>query len=550
MKTSLPILVILSMLTPSQSVIAADYTIDTDVTTTNGGNTLDGNDTLTITSSGSISTSGAAAVLGTNSNTVNNDGSITAVNGHGFELDEYSVANNSGTINVSGTRKSGIYIKKHGSANNSGTILTSGERGHGINIDNYSSANNSGTILTSGEIAYGIYMNNHATLINSGSINTSGDKAHGIYVWQYSSVTNSGTITTSGDEAHGIKLDVYNTAINTGTITTSGSSSNGVVMRGDTTFSNFGSVKVSGTNSYALGTDRAESITINNSGSVEATNTGSYAIYNDDAELADTTLNLKTGSTILGTIDLGNAGGDIDIVNIYGGSPSARLTILNAEQINLYGAGIVNGTTVTTVDATVPTAQGLASANLSNSVHGTVNQRMAYKPSLQPVQVASLGLSSGVLLQQNEPTAWAQAFGGKRERDADGDVMAYGHSHYGVNFGYELDVQDRRVGLMAGFARSKVESDITSFDTETDNFYIGGYGHFDLGSVNLTASLIGGYNNYDHKRYVFDNINGLETASSDFDGTFLSPSVTVSAAYPLRDGFELRPSLNLAYNIA
>ncbi|MCP3670158.1 MAG: hypothetical protein GY814_06940 [Gammaproteobacteria bacterium] len=42
MKNSLPILVMLSMLALSQGVMATDFTINTDVTTTNGGNTLDG----------------------------------------------------------------------------------------------------------------------------------------------------------------------------------------------------------------------------------------------------------------------------------------------------------------------------------------------------------------------------------------------------------------------------------------------------------------------------------------------------------------------------
>ncbi len=262
------------------------------------------------------------------------------------------------------------------------------------------------------------------------------------------------------------------------------------------------------------------------------------------------TLNLYAGSNISGAINLDSAGADVagDIVNIYGGN--STLTVAGADTVNLHGGGIVSGTTITAVDVTAPAALGVASASLSNSVHSTVSQRMAYKPPLQPVQVASLTLSPGMLFQERKPVAWIQAFGGKRERDEDDDIMAYEHGHYGVNIGYEWDAQQRRVGLMAGFAGSDVESDITSFETEANSFFVGGYGHFNLGSVNLTASLIGGYSDYDNKRYVYDNINGLETASADFDGIFLSPSVTLSAGYLLKDDYELRPSFSLAYNVA
>ncbi len=571
------------MLALSQCVIAADYTIDTDVTTTNGGNTLDGNDSLTVTESGSITTNGTRGVETTGmNNTVANFGSVTTLTDSEAGIhaaDDNNTFSNYGSVTTQGNFSEALYVESsNNTVNNFDSISTQGNDSFGIYAEgSNNTVDNSGSISTEGEEAHGIYAEgSNNTVNNSGSINTEGDDAFGIYLESNSNkATNTGIITTSGDRSDGIYSDSDNAVItNSGTISTSGDRADGIFSEGaNTTITNSGLIYSAQDDGVQID-NGADNVVIINSGTIislqetaiqisDAPNTvinNSGVISGNSAILggADMTLNLSAGSRVLGTIDLDDDGSDVsgDTVNIYGGSPSAQTTFTSvfagpgAGAINLYGAGIINGTTVTTVDATIPTAQGLASAGLSNSVHGTINQRMAYKPSLQPVQVASLGLSSGDLFQQNEPTAWAQAFGGKRERDAEGDVMAYDHSHYGVNFGYEWDVQDRRVGLMAGFARSDVESDITSFDTETDSFYVGGYGHFDLGSINLTASLIGGYSDYDHKRYVFDNENGLETANSDFDGTFLSPSVTVSAAYPLKDGFELRPSLNLAYNIA
>jgi len=41
-----------------------------------------------------------------------------------------------------------------------------------------------------------------------------------------------------------------------------------------------------------------------------------------------------------------------------------------------------------------------------------------------------------MLFQQREPTGWVQDFGGKRDYEASGSIMAYDHKHYGFNVGY------------------------------------------------------------------------------------------------------------------
>ncbi len=155
-----------------------------------------------------------------------------------------------------------------------------------------------------------------------------------------------------------------------------------------------GTISVTGEDSYGVAFSN-NSNTVNNAGLISATGTGTpYAIGMRD----NSTLNLLSGSRIIGPIDLDESTTDTnDTVSIYGGSPSAQTTFTGADTINFYGSGIVNGTTVTTVDPTINTAQGLAIATLSNSVHRTIAQRMAYKPPLQPVQLASLTLSPGML---------------------------------------------------------------------------------------------------------------------------------------------------------
>ena len=103
---------------------------------------------------------------------------------------------------------------------------------------------------------------------------------------------------------------------------------------------------------------------------------------------------------------------------------------------------------------------------------------------------------------------------------------------------------------MAGYAHSDVETDITSIDTDTDSFFAGAYGQYYFGSVNLAVALMGGYEDHDSDRLVVDNLNGIETANSDFDSYFLSPSATLSAAYDLGNRVEFRPSATFVYSVA
>ncbi|MFT7414247.1 MAG: outer membrane autotransporter protein [Methylophagaceae bacterium] len=150
----------------------------------------------------------------------------------------------------------------------------------------------------------------------------------------------------------------------------------------------------------------------------------------------------------------------------------------------------------------------------TSSVHNLISQRMRYSVPLKPVQVAALELSPG------------------------------------INFGYEWDVNQTRVGLMGGIARAKTDTQTASFQTETDSYYVGAYSNVKLGMLNLTTSLLGGYSDSDNDRVVIDNINGYQVARSDVSSTFISPSVTLGAAYKAADRVELRPSVSVNYSMA
>ncbi len=205
---------------------------------------------------------------------------------------------------------------------------------------------------------------------------------------------------------------------------------------------------------------------------------------------------------------------------------------------------------VITLDPTGESTRGVALAGMTSSIHNVIGQRMAQTTPLKQVQLASLELSPGMYFEEHKPVAWAQVFGGRFDRDAEGGAIAYDHHHVGVNFGYEWDISGHRSGLMGGVVRSKTDTQTASFETEADNYYIGVYANRKTHGLNITGSLIAGYGDHENDRLVVDNLNGFETAKSDFDSWFISPGITLGSAFSVNDRLELRPSVSVNYSMA
>jgi hypothetical protein len=512
-KTALALAISLSFIAPTQ---AADFTIVSGQIETTPQTLANDNDVGVIEAGGELNTMNTNAITASAiNNSVTNKGSLSTEGDNAFGISSTSTAadatiSNQGTISTEGTNAFGIVSQgTNATISNKGSISTEGNSSSGIYSDgDNATISNQGTISTVGENANGIYSNgNNATISNEGSISTEGDYARGIRSDNTNAtISNQGSISTEGDYAHGI-------------------------------------------------TSTGNNATINNSGLISATGPNSFAILGGTNNI---TLNLLPGSQIIGGISLGD-GGDNDTANVYGGSVSANLTFENIENINLFGAGVVTtdvtgeSTTITnviTVDTTGESTRGVALAGMTSSVHGIISQRMNQTPQYQPIQLAALEVSPSMLYTERKPIAWAQFFGGKFNRDAEGDALGYDYDHAGVNVGYEWDVTETRFGLMGGFVKSDTDTEASSFSSEANNFYVGAYGNRKFGGISMTGSLIAGYSDFDNKRRVNDNLNGVETATSDFDSFFISPSVTLASAYTLTDHWEFRPSTNLSYSMA
>jgi outer membrane autotransporter protein len=505
--------------------------------------------------------------------TITNSGSISATSeslgnrAEGIDLDgDGATIINNGSISATSAADAAFGIDSsagNATITNNGSISAIseglGNDAEGIDIDGVNATIfNNGIILASsaGDDAFGINSDgDNATITNTGSISATSQADDAVGISSSGGIgiiTNTGRIlaTSAGDDAFGIDSDGDNATItSTGSIsvTSSGDGAFGIDSSGaNASIANSGNISViseiGGDDAFAIDSSGDNAI-INNSGSILAISTVDFAIginsSGDNAIIINSglisatdyavrgganniMLNLLPGSQIIGRIDLGG-GADNDTANIYGGV-SANLTFENTENINLFGAGVVTGNNVITVDITVESTRGVA--------------------------LAALEVSTSLLHSERQPMAWAQLFGGTFNRDPEGDALGFDYDHAGVNFGYEWDVTETRFGLMGGFVNSYTDTKTASFNSKANTFFVGAYGNLKFGGVSMTGSLIAGLSDTDNERRVIDNLNGIETATSDFDSFFISPNVTLASAYTLTDHWEFRPSTHLSYSMA
>ncbi len=530
--------------------------------------------TTTITNSGELTTSGVNAygiISSYNRGITNiyntNNLKTSGEHSHGIFLYRNSgteAATNSGTISTSGMTTGGegsygIYSRLNSGTvtiTNRGTITTSGPKGHGMGASENSGTSNIyniSNILTSGDTSHGIIVHDNSainSITNSGTITTSGLGSPGIYSIYNTgtnSIANSGTITTHGPFSHGItstRNSGTENISNDGTITTSGENSYGMALNQNTgtiNATNSGTIQVTGPGSVGVGMHRG--VTLTNSGTISATGNAKRAI--DSMGAYNDTLNLLPGSKILGTIHLGDGADTVNITSTQAINQCATAACTSA---SLYIGGsnvdinvsdptaiyVIGPNSVATVDPTGHSVLGVSLSEMTSAVHDVVSQRMARTRQ-----------------DKRGSETWVEAFGAYRKRGAEGAAFAHDHRYMGYTGGIEKNFKRGSVGLMTGYANSRVATKQASNSTNTNTFFGGLYSDVYLGRVNLTSSLLGGYEFHDNTRIVqVHNLGKTEAAKADFSSVFFTPSVTLSAAQPLGSRFELRPSTSVIYTLS
>ncbi|MDO8354590.1 MAG: autotransporter outer membrane beta-barrel domain-containing protein [Aestuariivirga sp.] len=286
------------------------------------------------------------------------------------------------------------------------------------------------------------------------------------------------------------------------------------------------------------------------------TNSGIIISENSDAiwfQKEGATLNLLAGTAIQGPIVFSEPG---SATLTIGKGLNTALTF-NGLPATVDFSGLshtVHGSTLYVVDPTGFSAADEIVTDLTGIVTGAVDERLA---------AARIGGSAGTVAMNgmlitavadvpdgSDTVAWLKALGSYRDQRANGSDAGFENLLGGLVAGVDSSMgSGKRAGLFIGAAAGQMQTDLDSQTIDSDNYFAGAYASFTGGSTFLDLSLTAGLSDFSSDRSVANNqvVGGIEHAKSDYQGYFISPSVTLGSAMQMDDGGIFTPSLRARY---
>ena len=551
--------------------------------------------TLNITNNGSgvisqIAASGGA-IQSSGLATVVNAGNIT---GHAFGVAGQNVnLSNLGSGTISGV--DAVVADQSVSVSNAGLIQAGGNaimsRTGDINLTNAASGTISGTDV-------GIRAGLTANVVNTGSI----DGTHIGISAPAINLTNTGRISSNNGVGVGASaLNLNNSGTITGSQAISAAAAtidNSGTIAGSTQGINANQVNVhntgliqatagngtalvaagGGLNIYNAGTilgttgiASSNAAIITNSGTIAGI--GGTAIRLTNA--ADT-LTLLPGSKINGVVDFG-FGADVVNVNL---APSSRVSSLTSVALPTFvnfngtintitsgggfsGPSVFAGGTLATLD---PTALAQTDRTLrdftggaSSLVQGRLNggagpaggnmMAMAYAP--ETAQAGPFTKAPRSLWTDPAPiTVWANSFGGQRIQDETTSTLRATSTAWGGAIGIDRKVRpDWLVGAFLGGGQGGLSVDLNSQSVDTNYVFAGAYSRFEWAAQFFDFTIQGGNADNRSRRLVLNNaaVGGMETATANYSGWYVSPEVAYGYRLNIGNGYVLTPTARLRY---
>jgi len=415
---------------------------------------------------------------------------------------------------------------------------------------------NGGLITTSGIGSHGIFSTGaNAWISNGGAITTSGDAgraivSQGANAW----ISNGGAITPSGINSPGIFSTGANAWIsNGGSITTSGTGADGIFSTGANAWiSNCGTIHVSGNNAVGIFSSGANG---------QVTNCGTVISVQDNAiefsGAQDNILTLLPGTVLQGGLVFG---GGMDTLNVGNGLSIAMTFDKQPEILQTYGApfaasgnqvAVVDPTNLSVQDEVLTDTLGGIFSSVQNRLNGFANGGVSGVTSNpRPSYVGGAKSAHSAMVDDPYRQGWVQGFGSYRlQRGQEGPVVDTDIRLGGVVSGLDgATGAGGRAGMFFGGSWGEIEAQYDSQETDVESVFGGAYARWLKGDTFIDVAMTLGYSDYDRERRVANNLaaGGLQLASADYDGWFISPEVTFTR--PKWDAQQrLEKSLTLRY---
>jgi hypothetical protein len=481
-----------------------------------------------------------------------NSGTIESSNYYAISAGSFSSFSNTGTIRAGSGRGVEAFSDRTETFVNSGSIFATDIA---VDLGPVGSFTNTATGVIEGRDYQGVWLSQTVdSFVNRGRIATIGGSRAAVDLnYTVGSFINSGTISSFGGAGLSVARTVTGTFVNEAGGTIRGKNYGALFNYGATAFENRG--LITGWVGLGVSDNSTPAAKVINSGTIEgvggtAIDFGADNFYN---YAHDDTLELRTGSRILGSVKF--AGG-ADTLDVSGFTGSTVLTVADLETVvtgdRLVNQQLTSGSgTISIVDGTGITGGGVTvmrevAGAIGREIAGALGahtggtapvEPMGYAPA-RPVGAAEA--ATGELVAETGPEAWGQVFGSIANSGND-----YSNVLGGIVAGSHIAIDaDTRLGGVVSVSGSRF--DTVGGQTITSGIGAAGlYGSTELGDVTLSYSVLGVVAANHSDRTVTAMVT--ETASADYASWFLSPELGLSIPLPLLDGVETAAGFKLRY---